>query len=384
MEIVNLLFVLIFINYVFFIGLLIWGFSKVKTFGFAEFVEGQKTDSENKTGFSIVVPFRNEEHHLPDLLQSLAQLKYSKEDFEIIFVDDASKDNSVRVINSWRMENPWIHLTILDNVRISKSPKKDAITRAVMIAKHPWIITTDADCMVQPNWLSVYDAYIQENPSAEMIAGAVKFPTKGFLLSHFQQMDMLSLQGASIGSFGLEEAFMCNGANFAYTKTFFSDLKGFHGNNHIASGDDVFLLQKAIAKFPEKVRYLKNQEAIVTTKPEKSWLKLFKQRVRWASKATAYQSDFAKGLAILVFLANFTLLCGLVLSFFNLMQIQFLIALLSVKFIVDFIFMYQANRFLRMCMYSVLVSSLIYPVFSTMVALYSLIGGFEWKRENIK
>ncbi|ESU24550.1 glycosyl transferase [Flavobacterium enshiense DK69] len=376
MEIVNLLFVLIFINYVFFIGLLIWGFSKVNYFH-------KSNSSENKTGFSIVIPFRNEEHNLPDLLQSLSQLNYPKDQFEVIFVDDESKDNSVRVINNWRMENPWVHLTILDNVRISKSPKKDAITRAVTIAKHPWIITTDADCVVQPEWLSVYDVYIQNN-NAEMIAGAVKFPTKGGLLSHFQQMDLLSLQGASIGSFGLHEAFMCNGANFAYTKEIFSDLKGFYGNNHIASGDDVFLLQKAIAKFPEKVHYLKNNDAIVTTKPEKSWFKLFKQRVRWASKASAYQSDFAKGLAIMVFVANFILVSGLLLVVFNLMNWQFLLVLFSVKFIVDFILMCQSNRFLKMCMYSAVISSLIYPFFSTCVALYSLVGGFEWKRENIK
>lgn len=376
MEIVNLLFVLIFINYVFFIGLLILGFSKVNYF--------QKSDgSEKKTGFSVVIPFRNEEHNLPDLLQSLSHLNYPKEQFEVIFVDDVSKDNSVRVINNWRMENPWVHLTILDNVRISKSPKKDAITRAVTIAKHPWIITTDADCMVHPEWLSVYDDYIQ-NSDAEMIAGAVKFPTKGGLLSHFQQMDLLSLQGAGIGSFGLNEAFMCNGANFAYTKTLFADLKGFHGNNHIASGDDVFLLQKAIAKFPEKVRYLKNIDAIVTTKPEKSWFKLFKQRVRWAAKASAYESDFAKGLAIMVFVANFFLVSGLLLAIFNWMNWQFLLVLFLVKFFVDFILMYQTNRFLKMCMYSVVISGLVYPFFSTFVALYSLVGGFEWKRENIK
>lgn len=376
MEIVNLFFVLIFINYVFFIGLLIWGFSKVNYF--------QKSESsDNKTGFSIVIPFRNEEHNLPDLLQSLSHLDYPKEQFEVIFVDDESKDNSVRVINDWRMENPWVHLTILDNVRISKSPKKDAISRAVTIAKHPWIITTDADCMVQPEWLSVYDAYIQNN-NAEMIAGAVKFPTKGGLLSHFQQMDLLSLQGASIGSFGLNEAFMCNGANFAYTKEIFSDLKGFYGNNHIASGDDVFLLQKAIAKFPEKVHYLKNNDAIVTTKPEKSWFKLFKQRVRWASKASAYQSDFAKGLAIMVFIANFIMVSGLLLTIFSLMNWYFLLVLFSVKFIVDFILMNKSNRFLKMNVYSVVISSLIYPFFSTCVALYSLVGGFEWKRENIK
>ena len=376
MEIVNLLFVLVFINYIFFIGLLIWGFTKVKPI--------VSTESENKTGFSIVIPFRNEAQHLPDLLNSLTQLNYSKELFEIIFVDDASSDESVRVINRWRMENPWVHLTILDNVRISKSPKKDAITRAVMIAKHPWILTTDADCMVRPGWLATYDSFIQKNENTEMIAGAVNFPTKGFLLSHFQQMDMLSLQGATIGSFGLGEAFMCNGANFAYNRKFFQELGGFNGNNHIASGDDVFLLQKAIAKSPEKVQYLKNQQAIVTTKPEKSWAKLFKQRVRWASKATAYQSDFSKGLAVMVFLANFTLLLGLAFVLCGWMNWQFLAALFAAKFVVDVILMFLANRFLRMCMYSVIVSSLIYPVFSTLVALYSVIGGFEWKRENIR
>jgi hypothetical protein len=71
-------------------------------------------------------------------------------------------------------------------------------------------------------------------------------------LDHFQQLDLTSLQGATIGSFGLNKAFMCNGANFAYTKSLFEKLNGFDGNNKIASGDDVFLLQKAVEKFPEK------------------------------------------------------------------------------------------------------------------------------------
>lgn len=375
MEIVNLLIVLVFVNYLIFIGLLIWGFTKVKRF--------EAAAAEDQTGFSVIIPFRNEEKRLPELLTSLSKLNYSRELFEIIFVDDASADESVRLINRWRMENPWIHLTILDNVRISKSPKKDAITRAVMIAKHPWILTTDADCRVQPGWLSAYNTFITSK-EVEMVAGGVNFPTGGFLLSHFQQMDMLSLQGATIGSFGLEEAFMCNGANFAYTKSFFQELGGFHGNNHIASGDDVFLLQKAVVKAPWKVEYLKNREAVVTTKPENDWMKLFRQRVRWASKATAYRSDFSKALAIIVFLANFLLLVLLAFAVLGMVRWEFLGVLLAVKFSVDAVLMFITNRFLKMCLYSLVVSSVIYPFFSTAVALYSLVGGFEWRRENIK
>jgi hypothetical protein len=58
-----------------------------------------------------------------------------------------------------QLENAkWeFHTTLLENVRISNSPKKDAITRAIPIIKNEWIITTDADCVVPENWLLTLD-----------------------------------------------------------------------------------------------------------------------------------------------------------------------------------------------------------------------------------
>ena len=81
---------------------------------------------------------------------------------------------------------------------------------------------------------------------------------------HFQQLDFLSLQGATIGSFGIKKPFMCNGANFAYTKAFFKELNGFEGNENIASGDDVFLLQKAIQRDKNDVDFLKSKSIVQT------------------------------------------------------------------------------------------------------------------------
>lgn len=375
MEILNLFYSILFILYSFFIGLLIYGFSKIKTF--------QNTPSKPKTGFSIIIAFRNEASHLPDLLKSIAKLNYTEDLFEILLVDDDSTDNSTAVIRHWQNENDAIDLTLLKNHRTSNSPKKDAITTAISTAKHSWIITTDADCEVNSNWLLTFDNYIQ-NHAVEMIAGAINFSVKGPFLAHFQQMDILSLQGATIGSFGLNKAFMCNGANFAYTTNLFGKLDGFNGNNHISSGDDVFLLQKAVAGFPGKVGYLKSKEAIVTTKTEKNWLALFRQRVRWASKATAYQSGFSKGLAVVVFMANLSMVCGAALVLSGWMDWKFLLLLFSVKFTFDFILMYKTNKLLGMCLYSVVLSSLLYPFFSTAVALYSLIGNFEWKGRKFK
>jgi cellulose synthase/poly-beta-1,6-N-acetylglucosamine synthase-like glycosyltransferase len=104
-----------------------------------------------------------------------------------------------------------------------------------------WIITTDADCVVPKNWLSTLDNYIQSS-NVNMIAG-VTYDCKNSFTS-FPTADLVSLQGATIGSFGIGKGFMCNGANLAYKKSLFQELNGFQGNDTIASGDDVFLLQK--------------------------------------------------------------------------------------------------------------------------------------------
>ena len=62
-----------------------------------------------------------------------------------------------------------MNITIIKNIRKSNSPKKDAIETAIEIAKNDWIITTDADCLVQKNWLNSIDNYIQ-NTNIKMIA----------------------------------------------------------------------------------------------------------------------------------------------------------------------------------------------------------------------
>jgi glycosyltransferase involved in cell wall biosynthesis len=357
--------------YVVFILQLIFGFDKVKSF--------ERTDEQPKTSFSIIVPFRNEEKNLPKLLKSISNLNYPKNLFEIILVDDFSKDNSERVYIKWRMENGLIETTLLENLRLSNSPKKDAISRAVPIIKHEWIITTDADCTVNKNWLLTLDNFIQKN-NPEMVVGAVVYKTKNNWFHHFQQLDLLSLQGTTIGSFGIGKPFMCNGANFAYTKKFFNELGGFGGINNTASGDDVLLLQKALKTNSDKVHYLKNMETIVKTKPENDLFKLFMQRVRWASKTTSYKNTYAKVLAVVVLLMNLSLVVSFGLWITGKFGIWNLSIVFLIKYLVDYILLYKSNQYLRKGKFLLpLASSLMYPIFSSLVGIYSLFGNFTWK-----
>jgi cellulose synthase/poly-beta-1,6-N-acetylglucosamine synthase-like glycosyltransferase len=190
----------------------------------------------------------------------------------------------------------------------------------------------------------------------------------------------MSLQGATIGSFGMELGFMCNGANFCYTKTLFEELHGFKGNNKMASGDDVFLLQKAMQHQAEKVHFLKSKDTIVHTKPTNSWAELFSQRVRWASKAVAYKSVFGKDLAVIVFASNLTIVLASCFLPLGLVSWVILAILFTLKFITDFILLYKTNRFLRKKrMGYLLLSSVLYPFFCVGVAVFSWFGKYEWK-----
>lgn len=287
--------------YIISISLLVYGFFKVQQY--------QKIDLKPQTSFTIIVPFRNEEENLPILLESFSKLNYPTNLFEVILVDDSSKEK-------FQFLKPKFQVSITDNIRISNSPKKDAITTAMRHVKTDWVITTDADCLVPENWLLTFDNYIQEN-KVSMLAGAVTYKCGNSFLDHFQQLDLTSLQGATIGSFGLYKGFMCNGANFAYTKSLFQSLNGFEGNDKIASGDDVFLLQKAIEKFPNEVHYLIAQDAIVVTKPTENWKILFHQRVRWAAKTSSYRSTFGKSLGLIVFFGNLSLVIGFFFMIFG-------------------------------------------------------------------
>ena len=353
--------------YAFFILLLAKGIKKVPYFT-TEYQSSQTT-------FTVIVPFRNEAKFLPELLQSISELNYPKDLFEVILVDDASDDG-------FQIANYNFDYKVLQNVRKSNSPKKDAIEKAIQQAKYSWVITTDADCLVPENWLKTLDSFIREN-HVEMVVGAVSYQTNDDFLHHFQLLEMISLQGATIGSFGIQKPFMCNGANFAYSKNLFQTLKGFEDSNHIASGDDVFLLQKALYSKVfgvSKIAYLKSHDFLVLTNPCFSFKSLINQRIRWASKTTAYKSAFAKILAVFVFLGNLSIIAGLLFCIFGIIPFWDWYLLFAIKIIVDFVLQYQTGKFIqpRQIRYY-LFSTLLYPFFSVGVALRSFGGKYEWK-----
>lgn len=367
----------ILILYVLLIGSLIIGFHRIKEF------KPQKTAPHIR--FSITVPFRNEAKHLPKLLKSISALSYSHAHFECLFVDDESSDDSVKIITN-HLKNSGIDFQILKNQRQSNSPKKDALTAAIQQSKFEWIVTTDADCIVPSEWLSTLNAFIQEQ-ATQMVVGPVNYTSESSsFLTLFQTLDFLSLQGSTIGGFGIGKPFLCNGANLAYQKDTFIQLQGFDGNNSIASGDDVFLFEKFVKQDAKQVRYLKSKLALVETYPLNSWKEVVEQRTRWAAKSGSYDLLFTKVVGLIVFLMNAALIMSPILLFQE-GQFSTFITLVLTKLIFDLSLIertsqYYNNKLLNFI--GTIGASILYPFFSVFIPVRSLFVQYNWKGRKFK
>lgn len=70
-----------------------------------------------KIDLSIVIPAYNESRDLPNCLNSIANQNYPKDKFEVIVVDNFSKDDTIKIARSFSKKM---------NIRILKNPIKDA------------------------------------------------------------------------------------------------------------------------------------------------------------------------------------------------------------------------------------------------------------------
>ncbi len=340
-----------------------------------------------ETGFSIIIPFRNEQFHLPALFDSLEHLKYPRNKFEILMINDSSEDESEKLVQEFGEMHPELSIDLLQNQRASISAKKDAIKVGIEHSRFEYIVTTDADCKVPEFWLQGFDTYIKTDNS-DLIAAPVildEVHPEAPLYRKFDLIDLMSLQATTIGAFGLGRPFICNAANLCFNKNSFQEIGGYKQSSNYAGGDDVFLLQQ-FKENERKIDFIRSTSMIVTTAAQKDLGSFIQQRLRWAAKSAGYKNHFARFVALTVFLMNAAIIIGLVLCLFNPSYLQWLMIAFLVKFNLDFMLIYQAAVFFnrKASMRSYAWSSIAYPFFASGIALTSLFVGFKWKGRDYR
>jgi len=235
-----------------------------------------------QTKVSVILAARNEAAKIATCLDTLSALDYPQSLLEIIVVDDHSEDATAPIIQSY----PEItYLALKDGL----TGKKAAINSGIQKAEGELIVTTDADCLVPVQWL-LYLVSLYETKEVVFIAAPVRFYDEQNSFERFQSLDFMGMMG--IAGAGIEGQFMnmCNGANLAYSKAAFRTVGGFEGIDHLASGDDMLLMEKIAQHYPNKLAYLKNKAAQTRTFPKRTIQAFWQQRLRWATKSSSYQN----------------------------------------------------------------------------------------------
>lgn len=342
--------------------------------------EGENGEREKKVFVSVVIPARNEEKNIEECLSSLLAQQYPAQLTEILVVDDQSVDNTAAIVQRF---SPRVTLLQIPPGHTSASPKKTAIETGIKAAKGELIVSTDADCTAGINWISRLAASYSQGLLA--IAAPVRIKTNSSLISKFQSLDFLTMQGITGAGISARIHHMANGANFAYSKNTFAEVNGFSGNETIASGDDMFLIQKIAKQFPGKIIFLKNPDAIVDTLPVETWKAFLQQRIRWAGKARAYKEKELIAVLVLVYLTNLAMLSMLAMSFFEPVAGLLFLVLCTGKFFMELPFVYTVSKFFKQenLIPWLLILQPIHIVYIVISGFFGQINSYEWKGRKL-
>lgn len=329
---------------------------------------------------SVIIPARNEEQNIRNLLQALMNQDFPHDKLEIILVDDHSEDRTAAIAASF----PNVQVLMLKEEGLN-SYKKKALEKGVAAANGELIICTDADCIPPGSWLSELTRNYLSRDAAFMAAPVV-LTNNGSLLGRFQTLDFLALQGITGAGIQQRSLAMANGANLAYPKKVFEDVEGYRGVNALASGDDFFLVQKITIRYPNKIIYVKSREAIVQTAALANWKEFFQQRIRWASKSTQYKEVRITAVLTLVWIYN---LFFLLIFFGGLMNPQFMLVFLAawiLKTGVEWPFMKSVAQFFQVpitkrSFFSFQPLHILYTVVTGVLGLF---GPYQWKGRKVK
>lgn len=105
---------------------------------------------------SIIIPVYNGEKYIKRCIESI--LKQNFNDFEILIIDDGSKDNSLKILKSYKK---------LDKIKIFSQKNKgpsEARNKGLEEAKGNYIIFIDIDDWIEENYLNnLYNTITKEN-----------------------------------------------------------------------------------------------------------------------------------------------------------------------------------------------------------------------------
>lgn len=277
---------------------------------------------------SIIVPARNEESNILSCLEFLDNLIYPENKLEIVIVDDVSTDTTSTIVaNFIRNKNRFKTLLLEESESTKLKGKVRAMAEGIKISTGEIILTTDADCTVNPLWAKTIASYYTDKVG---VVNGFTSQTAKNSFSGMQAIDFIYLLFIAAGTINLGKPVSCIGNNMSFRKKAYEETGGFENLPFSVTED--FLLLEAINKLKNyPIIYPLNKDALVISKPASSLKELFNQKKRWAVGGID-TPPLGMGLMLWSFLTNLFLL--LTPFFFSTVWLYLLIFKVAIDFFV--------------------------------------------------
>lgn len=188
--------------------------------------------SANTTGefdFSLVIPTCDRPRQLAECLETTLQLTYPAARYEIIVVDDGSRESMAPVVA------PFFGRSNLTLLRQSNSGPAVARNTGAVAARGRYLAFLDDDCRPDPTWLDALSKCVEANPGCA-VGGHTTNGLRGNLFSTSSQLLLQYLY--LCWNHDPNDAFFVASNNLAVPRERFLQIQGFDARFPFAGAED--------------------------------------------------------------------------------------------------------------------------------------------------
>lgn len=172
---------------------------------------------------SVIIPAYNEENTISRTLKSILESDYPKSKFEVIFVDDGSKDNTLKIAK--KFEDKKIRIFHKEN-----GGKGSALNLGISKAKGEIIFTMDADTTVDPQSMKNMVRLFKDKQVMSVTPAMIIDKPKN-ILQRIQYVEYLLGLFLRKAFSSVKAIYVAPGAFSAYRKEFFDEYGGYDVGN---------------------------------------------------------------------------------------------------------------------------------------------------------
>ena len=221
-----------------------------------------------KPDVTILIPAFNEESVIVDTVSAALSTDYPK--FDVLVIDDGSKDRTAELVREHFGHDPRVHLLMQVN-----RGKPSALNHGLSEATGEIIVTIDADTIVDSEAVGRLVRHFAD-PKIGAVAGNVKVMNRNRWITRWQALEYITSQNLEKRAFDLLNCIpVVPGAAGAWRASLLKTSGGFSGDT-VAEDTDLTL---TIRRNGWKILY--DEDAIGRTEVPETVDALIKQRFRW-------------------------------------------------------------------------------------------------------